>query len=86
MIVFASGNKAEIKSIPKADGKEFADKLRMHIAIGSRPGVPAPEAAAVAAPAQDVGARLAALDQLRAVGAITDAEHQARRTAILDSI
>ncbi|MEU0309766.1 PH domain-containing protein [Streptomyces cyaneofuscatus] len=85
LIVFASGNKAEIKQIPKADGKDFADRLRSHIATGA-----APAPAAVAAPAagaqQDVGSRLATLDQLRAAGAITDVEYQDRRTQILNSI
>ncbi|MFJ8845305.1 PH domain-containing protein [Streptomyces cyaneofuscatus] len=84
LLVFASGNKAEIKQIPKVDGKEFADKLRMHIAVGSTPGAAQPTMAAV--PQQDVGSRLATLDQLRAVGAITDAEYQDRRTQILNSI
>jgi hypothetical protein len=85
LIVFASGNKAEIKSIPKADGKDFADKLRMHIAAGNQPGAPA-LAAAVAGPPQDVASRLNTLDQLRAAGAITDVEYQDRRAAILNSI
>ncbi|GGZ53145.1 PH domain-containing protein [Streptomyces rubiginosohelvolus] len=79
--VFTSGNKAEIKSIPKADGKALADKLRSHIATGAAPA-PAPAVGAQ----QDVGSRLATLDQLRAAGAITDAEYQDRRTQILNSI
>lgn len=84
LIVYASGNKAEIKSIPKADGKALADLLRVHVARGSNPGAPAQ--APGPAPQQDVGSRLATLDQLRAAGAITDAEYQDRRTAILGSI
>lgn len=84
LIVFASGNKAEIKQIPKDDGKMLADKLRMHIAAGTTPGAPAQ--APAAAPQQDIATRLATLDQLRAAGAITDAEYQDRRTKILDSL
>lgn len=81
--VFTSGNKAEIKQIPKADGKALADRLRSLIADGAAPAtVPAPAAGAQ----QDVGSRLATLDQLRAAGAITDAEYQDRRTQILNSI
>ncbi|MEU0761600.1 PH domain-containing protein [Streptomyces microflavus] len=83
LIVFASGNKAEIKQIPKADGKDFADRLRSHIATGA---VPAAAPAPVGGAQQDVGSRLATLDQLRAAGAITDAEYQDRRTQILNSI
>ncbi|MFH9561180.1 PH domain-containing protein [Streptomyces globisporus] len=82
LIVFASGNKAEIKQIPKADGKEFADRLRSHIAAGAALASALPTTGAQ----QDVGGRLATLDQLRATGAITDAEYQDRRTQILNSI
>ncbi|WP_326677679.1 PH domain-containing protein [Streptomyces sp. NBC_01237] len=81
--VFTSGNKAEIKQIPKADGKALADRLRSHIAAGAAPAAaPVPAAGAQ----QDVGSRLATLDQLRAAGAITDVEYQDRRTQILNSI
>ncbi|MFE6713924.1 SHOCT domain-containing protein [Streptomyces sp. NPDC057695] len=47
-----------------------------------RPTAPAPALAG----AQDVASRLATLDQLRVPGAISDAEYQDRRTAILNSI
>lgn len=83
--VFTSGNKAEIKQVPKDQGKALADKLRMHIATGTTPGAPPAQAVPVGAQ-QDVGTRLATLDQLRAAGAITDAEYQDRRTKILDSL
>ncbi|MEU3186963.1 PH domain-containing protein [Streptomyces sp. NPDC006923] len=86
LIVFASGNKAEIKQVPKQVGKDFADKLRMHIATGSTPGSPTAPAAAPVPQQQDVAQRLATLDQLRGAGAITDAEYQDRRTAIINSI
>ncbi|MFD5874025.1 PH domain-containing protein [Streptomyces sp. NPDC060322] len=84
--VYASGNKAEIKSVPKDQGKALADKLRMHIAAGTAPGAPSAQAAPAGIPQQDVGSRLATLDQLRAAGAITDVEYQDRRTKILDSL
>ncbi|WJD99760.1 PH domain-containing protein [Streptomyces antimycoticus] len=84
LTVYASGNKAEIKQIPKENGKALADKLRMHLAQGSTPGAASAPASAV--PGQDIGSRLATLDQLRAAGAITDAEYQDRRAKILDSL
>jgi hypothetical protein len=87
LIVFASNNKAEIKQVPKDQGKILADALRARLA-GSVPGAPAP-AAAPAAPAPaggDIASRLATLDQLRAAGAITDEEYRDRRTKILDSL
>lgn len=84
LTVFASGNKAEIKQVPKDQGKALADLLRQRIAGGAAPAAaPAP---AAAAPAMDVASRLATLDQLRAAGAITDAEYQDRRAKILDSL
>jgi hypothetical protein len=81
LIVFASGNKAEIKQVPKDQGKALADQLRQKIA-GGEPVAPAPAAPA----AQDVASRLQTLDQLRAAGAITDEEYRDRRTKILDSL
>ncbi|MER7403425.1 PH domain-containing protein [Streptomyces sp. NPDC000070] len=84
LTVFASGNKAEIKQVPKDQGKALADQLRQRISGGvpSAPAQPAP----VAAPAGDIASRLATLDQLRAAGAITDEEYRDRRTKILDSL
>ncbi|MFF8910180.1 PH domain-containing protein [Streptomyces olivaceoviridis] len=87
LTVFTSGNKAEIKQVPKVQGKALADLLRQRISQGSAPAAaPAAPAASAPAPAQDVATRLATLDQLRAAGAITDAEYQDRRTKILDSL
>jgi hypothetical protein len=82
LVVYASGNKAEIKSINKDDGRAISDALRQRIADGA--GSPA----APVAPAgqQDVASRLQTLDQLRTAGVITDVEYQGRRTAILDSL
>ncbi|GGW99668.1 PH domain-containing protein [Streptomyces lomondensis] len=86
LTVFASGNKAEIKQVPKDQGKALADHLRMKISGSAAPVAPAQAAPAAASPAGDIAARLATLDQLRAAGAITDAEYQDRRTKILDSV
>ena len=89
LIVFASGNKAEIKQMPKDQGKTLADQLRMRVAQGTTAGA-APAAGmahpAPAAAGQDVASRLATLDQLRAAGAITDEEYRDRRAKILDSL
>ncbi|MFJ6542483.1 PH domain-containing protein [Streptomyces sp. NPDC091385] len=85
LTVYTSGNRADIKNMPKDQGKAMSDKLRMHIAQGTQPGA-APAAASAPAHAQDVASRLATLDQLRAAGAITDTEYQERRKAIIDSL
>jgi hypothetical protein len=81
LTVFTSGNKADIKQVAKPNGEALSSRLRVLIATAKAP------AAAPSVPAQpDVASRLATLDQLRTVGAITDAEYQDRRTAILNSI
>jgi hypothetical protein len=84
LTVFTSGNKAEIKQVPKDQGKALADLLRQRIS-GVAPSAAA-QAAPAAAPAGDIASRLATLDQLRAGGAITDEEYRDRRTKILDSL
>ncbi|SBT89390.1 Short C-terminal domain-containing protein [Streptomyces sp. DI166] len=87
LTVFASGNKAEIKQMPKDAGKALADALRARLADLESGGAPAaPAAVPAAAGAQSVEARLQTLDQLRASGAITDEEYRDRRGKILDSL
>ncbi|MDH2392331.1 PH domain-containing protein [Streptomyces sp. HNM0663] len=83
LIVFASGNKAEIKQMPKEQGKALADALRARLADA---GAVSGGSTAPAAPAADVASRLQTLDQLRASGAITDEEYRDRRAKILDSL
>ncbi|MFF0598073.1 PH domain-containing protein [Streptomyces antibioticus] len=85
LIVFASGNKAEIKQMPKDSGKALADALRARLAA-PQPSVGPAGASAPAAGTPDVAARLQTLDQLRAAGAITDEEYRDRRGKILDSL
>ncbi|CAM5712098.1 hypothetical protein STAFG_1753 [Streptomyces afghaniensis 772] len=86
LTVFASGNKAEIKQVPKDQGKALADHLRMKISASGAPVAPMPPASSATSPATDIASRLTTLDQLRAAGAITDAEYRDRRTKILDSL
>lgn len=87
LTVFASGNKAEIKQVPKDQGKTLADQLRQRISGGAPSAPSAPvQPAPAAASAGDIAARLSTLDQLRAAGAITDEEYRDRRTKILDSL
>ncbi|MGW1544596.1 PH domain-containing protein [Streptomyces sp. NPDC002309] len=84
LTVFASGNKAEISQVPKAQGKPMSDLLRQRMAgdvAGSAvPGEPE------AGSTRDVASRLRTLDELRALGAITDEEYRDRRGKILDSL
>lgn len=85
LAVFASGNKAEIKQMPKDAGKALADALRARLS-GSTPGTPTAVVPQAAPAGGDVASRLATLDQLRAAGAITDEEYRDRREKILDSL
>jgi hypothetical protein len=88
LTVYTSGNRADIKNMPKDQGKALADDLRRHIAQGTAPGAVAPAyaPAPVAAAAPDVASRLATLEQLRAQGLVSDEEYAQRRTQILDSL
>ncbi|MEU1277093.1 PH domain-containing protein [Streptomyces sp. NPDC005805] len=85
LTVYTSGNRADIKNMPKDAGKAIADQLRMHVATGATSGPGAAPGPPVA-PGQDIAGRLATLDQLRAAGAITDEEYRDRRAKILDSL
>lgn len=85
--VFSSGNKAEIKQMPKDVGKALSDALRARLG-GVAPGTPPAAPAGVAAPAggQDIATRLATLDGLRTQGLVSDQEYEERRRQILDSL
>ncbi|NLU70526.1 PH domain-containing protein [Streptomyces sp. HNM0574] len=85
LTVFASGNKADITGVPKADGKALSDRLRMVIAQGGA-AAKSPETPASPVTGGDIAERLNTLDQLRAAGAITDAEYRERRARILDNV
>ncbi|MFF4316729.1 PH domain-containing protein [Streptomyces sp. NPDC001507] len=88
LTVYTSGNRADIKNMPKDQGKALADDLRRHIAQGTAPGAPAAAPAVSPAPAagQDVASRLATLDQLRGQGLVSEQEYAQRRAQILDSL
>ncbi|MET7784853.1 PH domain-containing protein [Streptomyces sp. NPDC005388] len=88
LTVYTSGNRADIKNMPKGQGKVLADELRRHIAQGTTPGAPpaGPTGASAPAPGQDIASRLATLDQLRGQGLVSDEEYAQRRTRILDSL
>ncbi|MET9252470.1 PH domain-containing protein [Streptomyces sp. NPDC003717] len=82
LTVFTSGNRAEIRQVPKDQGKALADQLRQRVARTGEPPADVPDAGS----ARDVASRLRTLDELRAADAITDEEHRDRRARILDSL
>jgi hypothetical protein len=84
MIVFASGNKAEVKNMDKKDGKALADALRDRLAPGNAPAQPAP--APAPASGDDVYAQLAKLGELRDAGILTAQEFEAKKAQLLGRI
>ncbi|GHE33351.1 hypothetical protein GCM10017673_40360 [Streptosporangium violaceochromogenes] len=82
LIVFASGNKAEIKNMDKKDGKQVADTLRERLASGTaRP-------AQVAGPTagSDVYDLLRKLGELRDAGVLTAEEFEAKKAELIRRI
>jgi len=75
--IFSAGNKAEIKNVNKADGKEMVDAVRGMIAS------PQPGTAHPTTPGVDVGGQLSNLAGLHAAGALTDAEFAAAKARLL---
>lgn len=84
LMVFASGNKAEIKNMYKDDWKQIADAIRDRIS-GKTAHHPTPEAAAT--PHQpDPYEQLAKLGQLRAAGVLTPEEFEAKKAELLSRL
>lgn len=84
LIVFASGNKAEIKQMDKKDGKQLTDALRERLASGA-PSQPA-QAPAPQAGGGDVMGQLQQLGQLRDAGIVTPEEFEAKKAELLRRI
>lgn len=97
IIVFASGNKAEIKQVPKADGKEIVDLIRARLSgqagppqpgHGGPPAAPHDRHRQPAAPANSdaVFHHLRQLGELRDAGVVTPAEFEAKKAELLARI
>jgi hypothetical protein len=81
IVIFASGNKTEIKQVQKDDGKEIVDLIRHRL---SAPPPPAPQAAAPPqVAAADPIEQLRKLGELRDAGIVTDAEFEAKKADLL---
>ncbi len=78
IIVFASGNKAEIKNVNKDDGKEMVDLLRGRLSSPS-----ARDMAPAASEQPDVMEQLKKLGELRDAGVVTDEEFEAKKADLL---
>ncbi|MFE5813303.1 PH domain-containing protein [Streptomyces sp. NPDC056479] len=82
--VIASGDRTEIRQVPRDQGKALADLLGQRISAGALR--PEAQPARTLGSADYIAARLGTLDQLRAAGAITEEEYRGRRTTILHGL
>jgi hypothetical protein len=84
LTVFASGNKAVIKSMNKQDGKQIADTIRARL-TGTTAYGPVREVTG-AANEPDTYERLAKLGQLRDAGVLTSEEFDAKKAELLSRL
>jgi hypothetical protein len=83
IIIFASGNKARITQLAKAETVAFADLARNQINQLSAPSPLAQPTPGVLDPAEQRLAMLERLAQLRQQGILTDEEFSAQKAKIL---
>jgi Bacterial PH domain/Short C-terminal domain len=77
--VFASGNKAVITSVQKADGKEIVDLIRHRLSDKTLQAAPA----ATGGGGQDVYEQLRKLGELHTAGVLTDEEFEKKKAELL---
>lgn len=86
IVVFASGNRAEITNVQKADGKTMTDALRARLT--QRPAL-APKQSDPTAEGGDRGRiydELRRLGELRDAGVLTDQEFETQKAALLSQL
>lgn len=84
MVVYASGNKAEITNVQKDDGKEIVDLVRARLSAPKEQPQIVVQAAPVATAAPDAMDQLRKLADLHAAGVLTDDEFAAKKADLLD--
>jgi hypothetical protein len=82
IVIFASGNKSEIKNVNKDDGKELVDKIRHRISDPTPPGATPP----ATVPATDPIEQLRKLGELRDAGVVTPEEFEAKKAELLNRL
>ncbi|TCC54290.1 hypothetical protein E0H73_39610 [Kribbella pittospori] len=88
IIVFASGNKAEIVNVQKTDGKAITDAVRARLTNGVQSS-PVPDQTPSPTGAEgkpDVYEQLAKLGELRNAGVLTDEEFETKKAELLSRI
>lgn len=89
VIIFASGNKSEIKNLSKAGGKALTDSVRGSISNlpnQSALQTPDPHNTASPSPGVDPVAQIKQLGELRDTGVLTDEEFASKKAEILSRI
>jgi hypothetical protein len=81
IVVFAAGNKAEIKNVDKTDGKAIVDAMRAQLNRGS--AVTADQSSIGTSKSPDVMAQLEKLGELRDAGVVTDDEFESKKAELL---
>lgn len=81
IIIFASGNRAEITNVNKQDGKRIVDNIRARLSPSPESQEPASE---LTPGAEDkVLAQIEKLGELRDAGVLSDEEFEAKKTELL---
>jgi hypothetical protein len=81
MTIFASGNKAEIGGVNKADGKRIVDNLRARLSAAPTPMAPASTADGGGTP--DPTDQIRKLAELRDAGILSNEEFETKKAEIL---
>lgn len=86
LMVFASGNKAEIKSVDKSDGKRIADTIRDRLSRRPQGTAAAPLENRQVMGDEDVYEQLSRLAELRDAGVISNSDFEAKKAELLGRI
>jgi hypothetical protein len=81
--IFASGNKAEIKSVDKSAGKTFAETVRDRISNRVSGSSTTPTVAPTAVGQPDLFEQIRKLGELRDAGILTEEEFAAKKTDLM---
>jgi hypothetical protein len=82
IVIFASGNKAEISNVDKKDGKAMVDTVRGMLSAVEA-STAAPSSASSSAPAVSLIDQIRQLGELRDAGIVTPEEFEAKKTELL---
>jgi hypothetical protein len=82
IVIFASGNKSEIKNVNKEDGKEMVDAIRHQLSAPAHGSVPASSSVGTVDPIE----QLKKLGELRDAGIVTAEEFKEKKAELLERL